>query len=214
MRKSGEVTQEFFCNTRFWPETKTWFCTRPSLIITMYILKSDEGEWRLVLINTGKWDQNKCSIVGAHCGLWKLVALGLNQPDRMIILNINWAPLFPLSDLETDLPLAFSSLSDSTTALKEIVIDHRLHPSPSPPLTMFALSDLYESCVTLCSHAPLSHNLTVLFPPLSLFFSLCFSTGMLSCWLSLTVEPVSLLALWCSLCWASWLQSKAWTSVR
>lgn len=57
----------------------------------------------------------------------------------------------------------------------------------------------------------LTLSLSLSLPP---FFSPHFSAGMHSYWLLSTVVPASLQDSWCSQCWASWRQSKAWTSVR
>lgn len=113
-------------------------------------------------------------------------------------------------------PLSTCRLKRQLQLSEKLLLILNLPSQPIFSVPVFVLSILLGAHLTSVYYALFSYS--VFFPLLCLtFFSillLYFSVGMHLCWLLSTVGPVSSLALWFSLCWASWLQNKEWTSVR
>lgn len=135
--------------------------------------------------------------------------------ERVVIVGFSFHFPPPQTCRQTPHCIIWSLLSTCQLHRQQPLSEKLLLIPNSPSVHLFCCQ-----CLSLMSYMSLMlqhirvHLLLTMSCSVSPPFSLPLSVGMRSCWRSSTVEPVSSQALWCFLCWASWLQSKAWTSVR
>ena len=153
-------------------------------------------------------------------------ALSLDHPSMRLTLRLRQMCRVPVSlELRCShadrLPLALNKHFPSYSRCispTHIGIDQTIYPPVPPPCPSPApLISLSSLGALLFMPPPLETNLScplIYFDFHSKVLPLCLSEGMHLCWPSSTVEPASLQASWCSQCWASWQQSRGWTSVR